>query len=1278
MIQRFLYLNIFLFVCNISSQAQQKFNITHKIDWKESYDVYSANILTEMLSFEDCLYNEKKRGIPIFSKRIKVDGPGTLKADFSSLLFEDSTFEYRNVDDLPTSLKLNVFIEQEKSDYYAVVSFYPILREGDRYKRVSEFEIGLQHTLVFNNQRDPNFATSSILQEGDIFKLAVNQTGIYKLDFNYLSNTLGINMSSLNPNNISIYGNGGSPVPEANADDRIDDLYENAILIEGEGDNSFDANDYILFYGEAAGVFSFDSNKVYDYRPNAFDDENYYYLVIGNQEGKRISNQNSTGNQNPLNEYYKTLRFEENKFNLLGAFSFESGSGRDTYGDEMSVQREIDLSSFFDFPNIVKDSPISISSSLASRSNKSSIYTVSVDNQTFNKSISSVNTSYSLGLFARIGKINEELTSSGDNPSVLVRYNQNTGSVQKGWLDYLQITAINELKFDGTGFEFYHLDAFNQEENQFNIQSSSSDEIIWDISNTLEPKNQEFSKSGNQLSFGFNSTNSDRFYVFNKNGNFLSPIGFENIPNQNLHGIDDADAIFIYHKDFKEAAERLAEHRKSQSDLVIYTVDVDNIFNEFSSGKREPAAIRDFARMLSLRKSSFNYLVLIGDGTYDYHHTSEEYDDHNFIPAYETRESLHPILAFPTDDFYGLLSEQEGISLRGAVDIAVGRIPVTTAQQANDIVDKIISYESDPDGFGEWRLRMTMAADDEDGNAHIIQADKITTKTDTSYELFNQEKIYFDAFPQVSTAGGDRYPEAEDILIRNFFRGMLILSYLGHGGPNGWAQERVLKVDDISNLSNKDKLPLLITATCSFTGYDDPSDESAGERMILQPNGGAIALFSTVRAVYSDQNARLTEAAYDIILNKKSDEQMTLGESMRLSKNANSADTIDTNARKFTLIGDPTMKLAIPKYNVVLNTLNDKNVALGEIDTLSSLEPVNLTGQVQNYNGELLENFNGKVYVTLFDKALGLTTLGNDQSSYEKSFNAQTSVIFKGTASVTNGKFDISFIVPKDIRFEYGKGKISFYATDGISEDAGGFYKDVIIGGNSVGNIEDDQGPLVEVFMNNEEFVIGGLTDEDPILLVKLTDDYGINIVGTSIGHDLKGVLDDDTGNSFIMNDFYEGAIDNFKQGEVRYPLFDIEPGLHTVKVTAWDIANNSSEGYTEFIVAEDADLALAHVLNYPNPFTTNTNFQFEHNFAGSELNVEISIYSMGGKLVKRIEKQGIAEGYRMTDISWNGKDQFGDQLAKGVYIYKVKVDAIGAGNSLSAESEFERLVILK
>ena len=460
-----------------------------------------------------------------------------------------------------------------------------------------------------------------------------------------------------------------------------------------------------------------------------------------------------------------------------------------------------------------------------------------------------------------------------------------------------------------------------------------------------------------------------------------------------------------------------------------------------------------------------------------------------------------------------------------------------------------------------------------------------------------------------------------------------------------------------------------MTATCEFSRFDDYERTSAGELVLLNENGGAIALMTTVRLVYSSANQNLASNFYDVVFDSVENRMPTLGEIVMKTKNNSWSGE---NNRKFTLLGDPALSLPYPKHRVSTSTINGVDIT-SQTDTMKALSKVTICGYVHDQSGQKLTDFNGVVYPTIFDKTTQITTLKNDAESNYKTFDLQKNIIYKGKASVVNGDFCFTFIVPKDINYSFGSGRISYYAENG-NVDANGFFKDFVIGGTASSYDEDNEGPDIKVYLNDEKFVFGGLTNQNPLLLVKLEDQSGINTVGNSIGHDLTGMLDENTQEVINLNQYYEAELDNYQKGVVQYPLQNISNGRHKIKIKAWDVFNNSSEAYTEFIVAEDAGIALNNIFNYPNPFINSTHFQFEHNKAGSNLKIKIQIYTISGRVIKTIDELRYADGFRVDDIHWDGLDDYGNLIGRGVYIYRLYVQ----DDALNHAEEYEKLVILK
>ncbi|MCC6461260.1 MAG: type IX secretion system sortase PorU [Saprospiraceae bacterium] len=1278
---------LFSLCCATALSAQSTFSIQHTLNWAaEPYRHALSNGETiEQWRFEDCSFGDEAPTLPLFTERFPLAGRAQVSVEVVAIQYEAFS-KKASPDDalLGTEPAISASLEQERNRFFGRVRFIPIRKTGSGYERVVSFRLDVRITPEAEpvKPRGGPFASSSVLSGGTAYKFGVSQSGVYKLDFDFLKNKLGIsNLESIDPRSIRLYGNGGAMVPERNGDPRSDDLVENSIFVSGEADGKFDNGDYILFYAVGPAPWSYKasaSDPELSIRQHLYDPYAYYFVKTGDGQGARLAEKASVAASAVTEQFDDVQRLEEEKENLLDFFNSAQGSGKRWFGDYFYQTREYSYT--FNFPNIAAGSTARLKAEFAGRCNQSTTVKIEAAGSVFSRGINSVLVSNNEADFAANALLTGTFQPSGNAVTVKVTYVP-TAITSEGWLDYVELNVRRQLKMAGDVLEFRDLQSLANDATTFRLSGATGALSIWDITNPRSPQRQQATGSGGTLEFGADTKGVLRnFIAFYDNAAFPKPektVG--KIDNQNLHSLENLHMAIVYHPDFEAAVQQLAEHRRTYSGFDVATVRVDHLYNEFSSGAKDPGAIRDFAKMLLERNpEKFEYLLLFGDGSFDPHNNTASDDNVDFIPVFETYQSFNPITSYPSDDFFGLLSDGEGGALKGSLDIAVGRLTPRTAEEAQAIVNKIISYDKDPVTLGDWHLRLLYFGDDEDSNAHIVQADKLAAAAEKTEEWFNTEKIYFDAYQQVATSSEKRIPDAKAAINANIFKGGLIAQYIGHGGPRGWAQERVIDNNDIAGWENTNRYPLIITATCSFGGYDDYTTLTGGEQALLKINSGAVGLFTTVRAVYIAGNNKLTDAVQEVIFEHVNGGQYrSIGNILKDSKNSLAGGDED-NARRFTLLGDPAMYLALPEYRVRTTNINGKVFNPAQPDTLKSLMPVELEGEVTDTLGNLLPAFNGKVYVTLFDKKQALKTLGQDPTSDVFDFKVQRNILFKGSATVTNGRFKVNFIVPKDIAYNYGNGKISYYAENGTPIDAAGADTEIIIGGTA-NLVNDDTPPLVQVFLNTDAFVYGGITDKNPKILVKCADDFGMNVTGTSLGHDLTAVLDDNVLETIVMNDFYESDQDNAQKGKALYPLRNLTPGRHKLRVKGWDIANNPGEGYTEFVVAEDGKAALDHVLNYPNPFTTNTYFQFEHNLAGQALDIQISIFSVSGKLVKTILHTANADGFRVTDIGWDGKDEYGDTLAKGVYLYRVKVRGTDlSGNTAGAESDFEKLVILK
>jgi len=836
-----------------------------------------------------------------------------------------------------------------------------------------------------------------------------------------------------------------------------------------------------------------------------------------------------------------------------------------------------------------------------------------------------------------------------------VKYNK-TSSSGVGYLDLLDVNARCDLRFTGGQLDFrdsHSSGAGNVA--KYRLYDAAGKAKLWDVTDPLNASSIVTSIDGNDLMFTLSSETIRQFIAFDET-KLLKPRFVNRIPNQNLHASAGADMIIIAPQVFMPQAIRLATFHASTSDLNVLVLDPVTIYNEFSSGTTDITAIRDFMKMLYDKSSSASmpkYLLLFGDASYDFKDKIPA--NTNFIPAWQSPESFSPVSSLVSDDYYGMLDDNEGGSYSDVIDIGIGRLPVKTPLEAEQAVDKIIHYSvPSAEISGDWRNVITFVADDEDLNDHIAQAEQMAVEIENKYADINLDKIYLDSYVQDATPQGNRYPDVNKAITQRIEKGSLILNYTGHGGETGWAHEEVLTVNEINNWSNFNNLPVFVTATCEFSRYDDPQRQSAGEYVLTNPKGGGIALFTTTRPTYGTPNFELNKKFYQYALSKPEGQRLSMGDIIMNSKRDKGSNE---NGRKYVLLGDPAMKISFPSLAVVTTSVNGHVPGI-DADTLKAYMEVNIEGRIADAQGNLVPDFNGTVYPSVYDKQVVLKTLANDGGS-AYSFRLRKNLLYKGKVLVEDGKFSFTFIVPKDIAYSYDFGKISYYATDG-TRDAAGSYMNVVIGGSSEPEVIDNTGPEISLYMNTLSFQDGGVTDQNPRLLAMVNDENGINTIGNGIGHDITAVLDGNTAEPYILNDFYEADTNTYKSGYIWFPFSMLSPGEHTINVKVWDVFNNSSEQEIHFVVYSSGDFVIKNTHNFPNPFVDYTDIVFEHNQQNADFSNRVEIYSLSGQLVRVIEQTSAQIGSVSTPIRWDGMGEHGSKVPSGIYVYNLIVRTSG------------------
>ena len=892
--------------------------------------------------------------------------------------------------------------------------------------------------------------TTSVLSSGDWYKISVKQTGVYKLTYTDLVN-LGINVSGIDPRNISIYGNGAGMLSEDNADFRYDDLLENAIQLVGEDDGVFNTNDYILFYAQEPTTWDYDTANYFAHSVNLYDDNTYYFLTIGSAQGKRIMQQIST--TLPISHFVNTfddyLHHEFENANLIK-------SGKLWFGEEFDDTLSRDFS--FLFPNIDIIHQVTLNTNVAARSNDISNFSFYYNAQNIlNIAVASVVIYNYTGEYAKLNSGNYSFIANNETITLQIDYDKPISS-SIGWLDNININARRNLTMYGNQLHFRDIESIGVGNvSEFKLGNATNVLKIWDVTDIFNIANQEYLLNNDTITYSLITDSIREFIAFDSTA-CLTPISITNINNQNLHALDFCDLIIVSDPLFISEANNLANHHITHDGMVAHVVTPEQIYNEFSSGKQDVSAIRDFAKMFYDRATTEDekpkYLLMFGDASYDY--KDRIANNTNYVPTFQSEQSLKPTSSYCTDDFFVLLDSSESI-YNGLIDIGVGRLPVKNQAEAQNLVSKIINYATNPATFGNWRNEICFVADDEDGNQHMSQANQLAINVETNDACYNLNKIYLDNYVQITDTSGEYYPDARDSLIAQFNDGALIINYTGHGNEIKLAQESIFLIDDIQNINNANNLPLIYCATVEFNRYDNPELVSFGEKIVLENIDGCIGSISSARLCYSTPNFVLNNAFYDsAFVRNLNEEYYKLGDLIRYAKN-NGGSGI--NKRLFSLIGDPALTLNYPEHIITPDQINGVNITSFN-DTIMPGSNVNISGYIEDIQGNTLNGFNGNIYYKLYNSIISDTTLSNDGLS-PFIFESQEEVLISGYSYVVNGTFSINFIMPTGVNSNFDYGKLSLY-TASSSEDAKGCFCDFPMG-YGTSNIEN---PILSDYLN--------------------------------------------------------------------------------------------------------------------------------------------------------------------------------------------------------------------
>ena len=1250
---------LFLSLAAVGLAAQNTSVVPCSIHWT-GIDVWKTEKQNKnVIAFAGAAYDEDY--LPYYTHSFPAEKNAEYNVTLSSPVFLPlETSEEKLVEGkyFPEQLQITTYITTERGVPSLYVKVFPFVQKEGKMLKISTFSLAVEKKATIQKTAkapaENVYATTSVLAKGKFVKIKISESGIYKLTYENLT-SMGID-----PANVRVFGYGGAMLEESFLKPIIDDLPEVAVYMNKGSDGIFNAGDYILFYTQGVNSWQYDTGKrMFTHTLNTYSTEGYYFITSDAGTGRKIENDSpitvpADAEIVNVTEFVDYQVYEKELFNFVK-------SGRTFYGEQFS-DNNLSRNFPFSFPNLVKESPVKVRVDVAAgTSETSSTFTVKVNEETGQNLWLPSTKGDSKYMWASTANNIFTFRPSTDNLTVNLTYNKTSAAT--GYLNYIEVNARRQLTMTGSAMFFRNVDNLGTSMyNNFQISGANANVQIWDVTDAVNIKRVSTTVNGGLIEFNSSNTDGVKQYLAidpTASGAFSTPTTVGVVSNQNLHGLEFADMIIITHPRFLSQANRLAEAHRTVDNMRVNVLTTNDIYNEFSSGTPDATAYRKAVKMFYDKamksgntQDAPKYLLLFGRGTYDNRRIIPNLSSENLVLTYQSVNSTHLINSYVTDDYFGMLDDKKVQNIiSDKMDIAVGRFTVLTEQQATDVVNKTINYMQNTKK-GIWKNQLCFVGDDgggdNEGKMHAEQADNIAqliSQSDVN-KGFQLNKIYLDSYKQEKSASGDSYPQAKAKLSSLIRSGLLMLNYTGHAGSLGWADEHILMTTDIKQLYNE-KLPLWVAAACDFLVIDD-NEISAGEHVFLNPVGGGIGIVAAARTVYSSNNFSLNRA-FTGNLFPADGIYPRLGEALRLAKNQQGSDM---NKLSYVLVGDPALKLAYPtQFTVTTDKINQR--AVSGNDTIKALSVNTIEGTVKDASGSVVTDYNGTLEINIYDKNQRITTLNNhNESNGVLVFDDRPNILYSGKANVKNGVFTFTFMTPKDIRYNYGGGRINYYASEPASNrEAQGYYEKIIVGGTSSNyDKTDTTGPELGLYLNHVGFKSGDKVNETPMFFANISDKNGINTAGNGIGHDLRLVIDGNVHTSYTVNEYFQAEPDSYTAGSVQYKIPALPAGKHTLTFYAWDLLNNSATATLDFEVAVGLTPDIFNVSCYPNPASENTRFIVTHDRPETVLETTIEVYDLVGRKIWS-KTQNTTE-----NLTWNLEDATGKKVSKGVYIYRVSI----------------------
>lgn len=1142
------------------------------------------------------------------------------------------------------------------------VSFVPIVYFDGKFQRINSYKLVVNRTLDMRKSLSSiatraasanRYAENSVLNNGRWVKIAVQNSGVYKITSAQLSK-----MGFKDISKVRLFGYGGHIIPEKNIHLQTDDLCEIPVWRE---------NDYLLFYANGTILWEYSVGR-FIHRQNVYSNYSYYFLNEGDTPPISFPKENLEATSSSVYTTYPDYVLHEKEEKSMSTYgrilldAYDYSSGRN-------------VSYKFNIEGVATENAI-IDVSFGTNATSRSTVGVTVNN------VSAGSMTISEALGTEHGRISQTTfnVQSGftDNPTIKLSHNVQDNSLN-GHLDYIRINFTRTLALRGSFSNFRGSDSKGNA--MYKIASATNSTHVWKVTKASEITELTSSFSDGTLSVIAPASRSEELVAVDVKGNFPTVTVIGEVRNQNLHGMEQTDMVIIVpaNGDFIEPAERLAQKHRMHDGITVAVITADQVYNEFSSGTPDATAYRRLMKMLYDRattaKEAPKYLLLFGDGLTDNRMiTYSRRNQDDYLLTYQSENSVSATRSYVLEDYFSFLDDDEGANfLRDKADIAVGRIPAQTITEANAVVDKLIAYMNN-DVAGTWQNVILLMGDDGDNNSHMEDAEEIAKIIENIPSAYMIERIYWDDYPMEVQATGDSYPMVTDAIYKCLNEGALIANYSGHGSANLFSHEQVWKASDMAALTSP-HIPFWVTASCDITPFD-MGDNSIGEQALLNPKGAAIGLLTTTRTVLQSYNGVINRQFMRHLMTQNPDGTLkSVGDAMRLAKCdiISSGSDVSENKLQFILIGDPALRLNMPQYKIVVESFNGKPAE--QQGKVSAGGTVIVEGYIAKADGTPANDFVGRISPTLFDSKEYIYTRNNKSLEVGAfDYTAYRKKLFAGSDSIVNGRFSLTLPVPLDISYSDNQGMLNLFAVDTLGYSAQGAYNNFIVGGTASSNLNDGIGPQITMYLNTPEFIDGDEVNVTPRLYVNLFDENGINTVGTGIGHDIMAIIDNSSDYTYNLNNLFVPAVGDYRYGTVELSIDELPEGEHTLLLRAWDLFNNSSTDTLYFTVTPNLAPDLVDITVSPNPvrYGEQTYFYIKHNQPYSELDITLELFNFQGQILWKHSERAISNGAVHT-VAWDVTSSGGSPIPTGVYMYRATLSS----RDSSERTKTRKIIIL-